>query len=329
MDPYKIADTKRIVSTLSSRLDTLEIKEGSFLYKLTEAIISERDSAATSEMSVMKNMHIETCDTNTDNYFGNDIGLSKIEIPYMSILSSDNIAYIETPDGSLFPSFMNGKIVLSKGDRLTKDSLSLIANEDFIIDSSKNRVFVSCTISSSKNYVLSSSNGIRIDLNDNYLSHVNFKVLSDVSFTYIPESTAMFKNRIMLEKKNEGNRTPEFIVAYFNGIKGIEDVKIVQDEVSVLYFSTTDMVERGDETSAGVYQRIIKSELNKLLVWPAKYNVKKRDKSTLSVQFSIINSTKTSIDTITTSTTLRLSISSIPSTCCILNVLLDGIVYIS
>jgi hypothetical protein len=122
--------------------------------------------------------------------------------------------------------------------------------------------------------------------------------VSDLSFLYLPESTIMFKNRILLEKKSDGVRTPEFIADYLRGIRGIENIEIVSGEVGIIYFTTTDMIDYGDESSAGIFEKIIKSELNKVLVWPSKYNVRKRDKGTLTVRFSTIGSIKSSIEKI-------------------------------
>ena len=280
MDTYKTHALNRIIGSLSSRLDSSEIKEGSFLYRLAEAIKAESDISVTQTLSSLKNIHIETCDTKNIQYFGNDLGLSKILIPYMTVISGDNVAYIETPDGSNFPVFLDGLIVLKSGEKIQQGKISIIANEDFVISSNTNRVYVSCTMTSSDNYTFGSSSEIKIGLSNDYMKYVSFRVSQDITFTVVNESDNIFKNRIILERQSEGKRTPDFIRSYIESIQGIHRVYLDVDS-KVLYYTTSDMFEYQDESTSEMLGRIIKSELGRILVWPSYYDVKKCDKADL------------------------------------------------
>jgi hypothetical protein len=292
----KIADVLR---SASARLNVTEIKEGSFLFSLSELIVDESNAAMSIVDNTVKNMHIETADADYTDYYGNDIGLKRIEIPYITILKTDNLAYIETPDGSNFPLFLNGLVILNKGDAVFNGRIKVVAEEDFIIDSSKSKIYVNCTMSATENYLLSRTADFKIGIENNYFKYVVFKVEQDVVFTYAKESDFMYKNRIVREKASNGLRTKNNIRSLLENIEGVHSVSIVNtNDSNIIYFTTDDMFMYGDEATSDLYKRMIQSEVIRLTKWPTTYDVIKRDKATLHFSISINGTPISSIDKI-------------------------------
>lgn len=292
MSQYGLQQISTLIANISSHLGSTEIREGSFLYRLSEVIVSESDSSLMKTNKIANNIHLETCDESSLELFGNDLGVQRIRVPKFTILSGEQLAFFETPNGSLFPSFLNGVVVLAKGQKITRGDLTITANEDFVISSGVERVYVSCTISSTSSITLGSSTNISILTNENYLKNVVFRLTQEVTFTTITESTSSFRNRLLLDKKANGSVTEEYILNNITGISGIATANIIDDTI---VFSTNEMQDFGDSSSAESYKRIIISELTRVVPWPKSYNVKVKDRADLRLDYKRMNTSNISI----------------------------------
>lgn len=289
MAEYESQDIKRIISNLSANLDAIGIKEGSFLYNLARAVKDEKDTSLSSINSTLRNIHIDTCDAIYDNYFGDDLGVRRLSVPYFAVLAEDNICYIETPDGSNFPAFINGEKIAIKGQTFSYGKLTITADEDWLVDATKNKIFVSATISALEDYVFAETTYAKLETSSPYFKYLAFRVTQGISFTYINESTSVFKNRVILEIKNAGIRSPAYTTAYIESILGIKKIVIISDKYNnKMYFTTDEMFKYGEDVSTDKYKKIIESELLNILVWPTTYEVIPADKGTLMCEYTVI-----------------------------------------
>lgn len=292
MSQYGLQQISTLIANISSHLGSTEIREGSFLYRLSEVIVSESDSSLVKTNKIANNIHLETCDESSLELFGNDLGVQRIRVPKFTILSGEQLAFFETPNGSLFPSFLNGVVILAKGEKITRGNLTITANEDFVISSGVDRVYVSCTISSTSSITLGSSTNITIYTNENYLKNVVFRLTQEVTFTTITESTSSFRNRLLLDKKANGLITEEYVLNNITGISGIATANVIDDTI---FFSTNEMQDFGDSSSAESYRRIIVSELSRIVPWPKSYRTRIKDRVDLRLDYKRMNTSNISV----------------------------------
>ena len=298
MIEYNSQDLIDVLSGLTARLGVQEIKEGSFLYNLGSAIKAEKDSGTSSTTEALANIHIDTCSKQHDTYFANDIGVVRMEVPYIALLASDNMAYFETPDGSEFPDFLLGQVLLQKGQSISYGKLSITADEDWVVPSGTNRLYVACTISASQSVSFSSNTSVRLITNNDYMKYVVFKISQNINFTYVNESDAVFKSRVIMEIRQEGLRTPAYIKSYLESIYGIRRVTLNED-TKTIYFVTDEMTQYGEGVSTDKYKKILQAEILSLLVWPNTYEIVPSDKATLYATYSIVGA-NTSVNDINT-----------------------------
>lgn len=274
-----------VLNIISSKLDVSNIKEGSFLYSILNIVDDYANAKIIDVNKKLNNIHIETCDNDSLIRYGNDLGIEKMSIPLISVMSSDNLVYIETPNGETFPSFLNGKILLKKGQTIYYRKVTITILEDVIVDSLLSKIYINCTIQSSDNYTYTSNTINPITVGDQYLKYVNLKVESDIVFSFVEESYLSYRMRILNEINISKNNTPKNIEKYIVGIPGIKIVDIYNNE---LFFCTDEMFEEGTSVKTGQYKKIIQSELSRLLPWPINYTVIAKDRTDIKIEISII-----------------------------------------
>lgn len=272
-----------ILASIAKELDTGEIKSGSFIERLMSIIDTYTDKKIEESGIKLKNCNIETCDDNTLSMFGNSIGLEKLSAPTLATSIDDKTFFIESPDKSIFPQFLDGFKILSKGQKVYYQKIIVTINSDVYIQSGVSRIYIDCTTSVVSSYTLTSDTLVKVPVNTSYLGYVNLGVSYDINFEYIEESTSSYRLRLISERILEKNLKIDSIKSYLLTIQGINSIDIVDNN---LFFSTESMFNFGNDINKSIYSKILTSELIRILPWPLSYSVVEKDKIDLILKYT-------------------------------------------
>ena len=291
---------KEKLKVISTELDAGEIKSGSFLERFITLVDKYSDEKTNESTLRLKNCNIETCDEKTLEKFGNTIGLERLTIPVVKTRVEDRVFFIESTDGNIFPQFLDGVKIFEKGKKVYFQKIIITIDEDVYLQSGVSKIYINCTTTVTSSYVFTSDSLVRVAVENSYLGYVNIGATYDINYSYIEESISAYRLRLLSEKVLEKTLTIDSVKSYLMTIDGINSIYIKNN---LLFFSTKNMFDYGNDINSDIYKKILISELTRILPWPISLDVIEKDRVDIIVEY-----TRYSDDTSVSNETINSSI---------------------